>query len=88
MSIEESAASSETPARWHARLWLDHIDGRPVGHRFTTGDAVTSLLASTVPVTGDVEVLTSAVEEYLRHLCQRGLLAALDGEFAMASGRE
>lgn len=74
VTVEESAASSEAPARWHARLWLDHIVGRRAGHQFTVGDAVATLLASAVPVTGDVEVLTTAVEGYLRHLCQRGSL--------------
>lgn len=79
VTVEEFAASSEAPARWHARLWLDHVVGRPADHRFTTGDAVATLLASPVPVTSDAEVLTAAVEGYLGHLCQRGALTEGEG---------
>jgi hypothetical protein len=81
MTLEERQIEGVLPAHWHARLFLDHLHARPIGHPVVRHEVISSLQRQGLCSSADADV--TAVHAYLHNLRQRGLLNDDEDEYTV-----
>lgn len=76
------------PVHWHTALYLNHIDDKPTGHRFTITDCYATLAREGIDKNWDTKKAFKALINYLNSLQQAGLITIHRSEQGFVAGIE